>query len=167
MIFDSGGPPGGRWRDHSPRPVVARFARLAVGGGLANGNFDMATPTVFHSVSRPARFSFRDDGYGERLGAPTMRNYVPRSLITLALWGAVALAFAPPGLADDQHNSHKSGAHDSKHAGGKSAGGKSLLSKGDKGVGGALGRVDGAIAVGVLGLGVLNAITNANGPPQQ
>jgi hypothetical protein len=91
-----------------------------------------------------------------------MLDIVPRSLITLTLAGAVVLAFVAPGIADDLHNSTKSGAHDSKHSGGKS-----VASKGDKGLGGALGRVDGALAVGVLGLGVINAITNANAPPAQ
>jgi hypothetical protein len=96
-----------------------------------------------------------------------MLNVVPRSLIALALSGAVAVAFVAQGAADDLHNSTKSGAHDSKHSGGKSAGAKGVAGKGDKGLGGALGRVDGAIAAGVLGLGVINAITNANAPPSQ
>jgi hypothetical protein len=87
--------------------------------------------------------------------------------MALALSSAVALAFAAPAAADDLHKSTKSGAHDSKHSGGKGIGGKGVASKGDKGLGGALGRVDGALAVGVLGLGVLNAITNANAPPAQ
>ncbi len=92
-----------------------------------------------------------------------MLNAVPRPLIAFALSAAVGLAFVAPGAADDLHNSTKPGAHDSKHVGGKTASGKALLGKGDKG----LGRVDGALAVGVLGLGVLNAITNANAPPAQ
>ncbi len=94
-----------------------------------------------------------------------MLNLVSRPLIALALSGALAVAFIAPGAADDLHNATKPGAHDSKHAGGKSASGKALPGKGDKGLGGSLGRVDGAIAAGILGLGVLNAITNANAPP--
>jgi len=90
-----------------------------------------------------------------------------RSLIALALSGAVAWAFAAPAAADDVHKPNKPGAHDSKHSGGKSVGGKGIAGMGDKGLGGALGRVDGAIAVGAFGLGVINAITNANNPPAQ
>jgi len=101
-----------------------------------------------------------------------MLNVVPRSWIAIALAGAVALAFATPAAADDVQNSAKSGAHDGKHADSKHSGGKSVAGKGDKGKGdkglaGGLGRVDGAIATGLLGLGVLNAITNANAPPAQ
>ena len=99
--------------------------------------------------------------------APTMLNAVPRSLIALALSGAVASAFVAPSAADDAHNPAKPGARDSKHAGGKTASGKGLPGKSEKGLGGSLGRVDGAIAAGVLGLGLINAITNASAPPAQ
>jgi len=98
-----------------------------------------------------------------------MPKIVSRLSIALALSGALGFAFASLAGADDLHDPAKAGAHDGKHVGGKSVGGKGLATKGpgSKGLTGGLGRVDGAIAAGVLGLGVINAITNSNAPPSQ
>jgi hypothetical protein len=96
-----------------------------------------------------------------------MLRIVSRLSIALALSGAIGFAFVAN--AEDLHGPAKAGAHDGKHVGGKSDSGKGLASKGpgSKGLTGSLGRVDGAIAVGILGLGIINAITNSNAPPPQ
>jgi len=98
-----------------------------------------------------------------------MLKITSRLFIALALSGATGFAFVAPGNADEIHDPAKAGVHDGKHVGGKSVGGKGLASKGagDKGLAGGLGRVDGAIAAGALGLGIINAITNPNAPPSQ